>query len=124
MKARVALITGALFLIGGSVASAQNPGGPRPGQFGQRRMARLLQGITLTDQQKAQVDSITAKYRAMMPAFTPGAPPDSVTRAKFREINQQQDSTIRTVLTAEQQKVWDANVAEMRSRVRRPPGDQ
>lgn len=121
MNARLALVTGALLMFGGSVAWAQNPGGP--GQFGQRRMERLLQGITLTDQQKAQVDSINTKYRAMMPAFTPGAPPDSATRAKFREINQQQDSVIRTILTADQQKVWDANVAEMRSRMRRPPGD-
>jgi Spy/CpxP family protein refolding chaperone len=122
MTSRLALLTGALMLVGGSVALAQNPGGPGGQGFGQRRMQRLLQGITLTDQQEAQVDSITAKYRAMMPAFTPGAPPDSATRAKFREVNQQQDSTIRTILTADQQKVWDANVAEMRSRMRRPPG--
>jgi Spy/CpxP family protein refolding chaperone len=120
MKSRFALLTGALLLFGGSPAFAQGPGGP--GGFAQRRMERLLQGITLTAQQKAQLDSITAKYDSMRPAFTPGAPPDSATRAKFREVNQQEDTAIRAILTADQQKVWDANVEQMRSRMRRPGG--
>lgn len=124
MKSRLALLTGALMLFGGSVALAQRPGGPGPQQFGQRRMARLLQGITLTDQQKAQLDSINAKYDSMRPAFTPGTPPDSATRAKFRELNQQEDTAVRAILTPDQQKVWDTNVEQMRSRMRRPPGSR
>ena len=120
MKSRLALLTGALLLFGGSSAFAQGPGGP--GGFAQRRMQRLLQGITLTDQQKSQFDSITAKYDSMRPAFTPGTPPDSATRAKFRDVMQQEDAALRTVLTADQQKVWDTNVEQMRSRMRRPGG--
>jgi Spy/CpxP family protein refolding chaperone len=121
MKARLAILTGALMLLGGSLAVAQGPG---PGGFAQRRMQALLQGITLTDQQKTQVDSITKSYEAMRPAFTPGERPDSATRAKMREVNQQQDAAIRAILTADQQKVWDANVAQMQTRMRRPPGGQ
>lgn len=124
MRSRLAVLTTALALLGSSVALAQNPGGPPgPGGFAARRMQRLLQGITLTPEQQAKVDSITARYAAQMPAFTPGAPPDSATRAKFRDLNEKEDAEIRAVLTADQQKTWDANVEQMRSRMqRRPPG--
>jgi Spy/CpxP family protein refolding chaperone len=122
MRPRTALFTVALLLLSTSVAAAQRPGGPGGQGFGQRRMSRLLQGITLTSDQQTQVDSIVAQYQTQMPAFTPGSPPDQATRDKMRAVLQQQDSTIRTVLTADQQKVWDANLAQMRSR-RRPPGN-
>ncbi|HXJ29723.1 MAG TPA: hypothetical protein VNG35_03745 [Gemmatimonadales bacterium] len=110
-----------------AVAGAQSPGGDGAGGggggFAGRRMQRLLQGITLTAQQQATVDSITAKYRAQMPAFTPGAPPDSATRAKMRALFGNQDEEIRAVLTPDQQKVWDQNVTEMRNRMQqRAPG--
>ena len=82
------------------------------------------QGITLNAEQ-AKVDSITAKYRGQMPAFTPGTPPDSATRAKMRELFGNQDEEIRALLTPDQQKVWDQNVTEMRNRMQqRAPGDR
>jgi Spy/CpxP family protein refolding chaperone len=88
-------------------------------------MQRLLQGITLTSVQQAKVDSITAKYRAQMPPFTPGSPPDSATRAKMRALFGNQDEEIRAVLTPDQQKVWDQNVTEMRNRMQqRAPGER
>jgi Spy/CpxP family protein refolding chaperone len=119
----------ALVLLGSSVASAQAggaPGGPAgPGGFAARRMQRLMQGITLTPEQQAKVDSITARYSAQMPAFTPGVMPDSATRAKMRDLNANQDVEIRTVLTPDQQKVFDANVAQMRARMQqRAPGNR
>jgi Spy/CpxP family protein refolding chaperone len=118
MRSRFALLTGALLLLGSTAALAQNPGGgPGPGGFAARRMQRLLQGITLTPDQQAKVDSITARYSAQMPAFTPGSFPDSATRAKMRDLNEHQDAEIRTLLTADQQKVWDDNVAQMRARM-------
>ena len=123
MRLRLAILTGALVLLGSSVALAQ--GAPGPGGFAARRMQRLLQGITLTPEQQAKVDSITARYAAQMPAFTPGAPPDSVTRAKMRDLNQKQDAEVRALLTPEQQKTWDANIEQMRSRMQqRPPGNR
>ena len=126
MRSRLAMLTSALVLLGSSVALAQNPGGPPgAGGFAARRMQRLLQGITLTPEQQTKVDSITARYASQMPAFTPGAPPDSATRAKMRDLYQKQDAEVRAVLTADQQKTWDANVEQMRSRMQqRPPGNR
>ncbi|HMA41364.1 MAG TPA: Spy/CpxP family protein refolding chaperone [Gemmatimonadales bacterium] len=122
MRLRLAVLTSALVLLGSSVALAQ--GAPGPGGFAARRMQRLLTGITLTPEQQTKVDSITARYAAQMPAFTPGAPPDSTTRAKMRDLNQKQDGEVRALLTADQQKVWDANVEAMRNRMQRPPGNR
>jgi Spy/CpxP family protein refolding chaperone len=95
------------------------------GGFAQRRMQRLLQGITLTPDQQAKVDSISAKYQAQMPPFTPGTPPDSATRNKMRSLLGNQDEEIRALLTPDQQKVWDQNVTEMRNRMmQRAPGNR
>ncbi|HET9707485.1 MAG TPA: hypothetical protein VFP39_04190 [Gemmatimonadales bacterium] len=125
-KKFVALCIG-LTLAAVAVAGAQSPGGQSGGGggFAGRRLQRLLQGITLTAPQQAKVDSITAKYRAQMPPFTPGTPPDSATRAKMRTLFGNQDEEIRTLLTPDQQKVWDQNVTEMRNRMQqRAPGNR
>lgn len=91
------------------------------GQGGQGRgMQMVMQGITLTDKQKASVDSIQQAYRAQMPAMTPGMQPDSATRAKRMGVMQNQYAAIRTVLTADQQKVFDKNLADMRANMGRP----
>ena len=119
MSRLVTLCTGLMFAA--TVAVAQAPGGG----FAGRRMERLLQGITLTAEQQAKVDSITAKYRAQMPPFTPGTLPDSATRAKMRTLFGNQDEEIRALLTSDQQKVWDQNVTEMRNRMQqRAPGNR
>jgi Spy/CpxP family protein refolding chaperone len=93
-----------------SPAHAQNPSGRGPG----RRMELLFRDITLTAAQQAKVDSIREHYRAQMPSFTPGSPPDSATREKIRGLFRRQVDDIRAVLTADQQKTFDKNVAEMR----------
>ena len=123
MKVRLALFSIALVALSATAASAQNPppGGPGgPGGMGNRRMQVMLTGITLTAPQQARVDSITAAFRAQMPAFTPGAPPDSAAMAQRRTLSARQDSTIRTLLTPEQQAVWDRNAEQARSMQRRP----
>src|SRR3989449_6528255 len=74
-------------------------------------MEGLLRGITLTPAQQAQVDSIREHYRSQMPAFTPGSPPDSATREKMREHFRHMTEDIRAVLTPDQQKVYDKNLA-------------
>ena len=91
------------------------------GQGGQGRgMQMVMQGITLTDKQKTSVDSIQQAYRAQMPAMTPGTPPDSATRAKRMDVMQKQYAAIRSVLTADQQKVFDKNLEDMRANMNRP----
>jgi len=110
-----------------ALAGAQSPGGGGGGGggFAGRRMQRLTQGITLTAEQQAKVDSITAKYTAQLPPFTPGTPPDSATRAKMRTLFGNQDEEIRALLTPDQQKVWDQNLTAMRNRMQqRSPGNR
>ena len=114
-----ATVAAAALVLMASTAFAQNPpAGPGPGPQGgaERRMEMLFKGITLTPAQRAQIDSIRARYRGQMPAFTPGAAPDSATRQKMREQFQRHNAEIRAVLTPDQQKVWDQNLAEMRAR--------
>ena len=127
MFRRIAVAVTVLAL-GAGAAVAQNPpqgpgqGGPGggPAAFAARRMQALLQGITVTPAQQARMDSIVAAFSAQMPAFTPGQMPDSASRARRRELTVRQDSTVRAVLTPEQQQVWDRNAANMPQR--RPGG--
>ena len=97
-------------------AYAQGGGGQGRG----RQMEMLMQGITLSDAQKASVDSIGQVYRALMPPTQQGTPPDSATRAKRMEVMQKQFAAVRGVLTPEQQKVFDKNLEDMRANMARP----
>jgi len=119
MRVRIPFAAASMLALAASAALAQTP--PRgPGPGGGRRMEGLLRGITLTPAQQAQVDSIREHYRSQMPAFTPGSPPDSATREKMREHFRHMVDDIRAVLTPDQQKVWDRNMAQMSER--RPGG--
>ena len=110
-------LLGALLTFAVPAAYAQGGGGGGRG----RQMEMLMQGITLTDAQKAQVDSIGQAYRAQMPAMTPGQPMDSAGRAKRMEVMQKQFAEVRQVLTADQQKVFDKNLEDMRARMSQRP---
>src|ERR1043166_7158803 len=122
MRLRLALVSAAVVLLAGAPgpASAQaapeggGMGGPRRQGFGEGPMQMLLKDITLSPEQQAKIDSIRARYRAQLPAFPPGGPPDSATREKMRDVLRHEDDEMRAVLTADQQKTWDHNVAEMR----------
>jgi Spy/CpxP family protein refolding chaperone len=121
MKLRTTLASAALLALSATVALAQNPPGPPPGggmgmrQGGPgRRLQMLLNGITLTAQQQARVDSIEAKYQPQMRAlFTPGQRPDSAAQARMTDLRNSENVEIRAVLTPDQQKVFDTNVSAM-----------
>ena len=114
---RIFAVLAALFAFAAPAAQAQGGGG----QGGRgRAMEMLMQGITLTDVQKASVDSIGQVFRAQMPPMQQGTPPDSATRAKRMEIAQKQYAAVRTVLTPDQQKVFDKNLADMRANMGQP----
>lgn len=117
---RLFALIGALVILAAPSAFAQGGGQPGQGQGRGRQMEMLMQGITLTDAQKASVDSIVQVYRAQMPAMTPGQPPDSATRAKRMEVMQKQIADVRAVLTKEQQVTFDKNVETMRQNMGRP----
>jgi Spy/CpxP family protein refolding chaperone len=91
--ARIATLAIALCAASASIASAQRPDSTMQG--GRRGMGpNLLEGITLTDAQQAQV----------------------------KAIRDAETADIRAVLTADQQKVLDKNVVSMRERMaNRPP---
>lgn len=96
----------------------RGPGGPGM-RGGPGRDMRMFEGITLSDAQRATVDSIRTSYRSrMMEARQSGGD-----RAHFRQMMQEQFAAIRAVLTPEQQATFDKNVERMRSeRGRRGPG--
>ncbi len=79
----------------------------------------ILQGITLTEAQKAQQKAIREKYAPQMmklrkDAETTGAPMD---QARLSEIRTAQTAELRAILTAEQQVIFDRNTAEMKARM-------
>lgn len=123
---RISALGAALVLAIAPMANAQ-AGGGRGGNGGGRGGARmtemLFKGIDLTDAEKAAIDSIQTAYRAKMPARTPGQAPDPSARAAMRETMQKETADLRTVLTPDQQKVFDKNVEEMRSRQRNRSGN-
>jgi Spy/CpxP family protein refolding chaperone len=118
-------IAGVAFLGVASVATAQSPQGAPDGphmgrQSGMSKM--LFNGIELTDAQKAQVEQINQKYKAQREALRPAGgqmqgPPDDATRAKMDAIRTQAHAEYRGFLNADQQKIFDQNVAEMKSRM-------
>jgi Spy/CpxP family protein refolding chaperone len=115
---RVATLAVALCAGVTSVSAAQAPDqqGERPG----RGMGgRILDGITLTDAQKAQQKVIREKYAPQMmqvrkTAETTGTPPDE---AKMADLRAAQMAELRAILTGEQQVIFDRNVAELKARM-------
>jgi len=93
----------------------------------------LLRGVSLTDAQKQQVKAIQQKYagerRTLAEQLRPAGAtagqrvrPDSAQRAAFqtqvRSLREKQLAVVRGVLTSEQQKTFDANVASFRDRAK------
>jgi Spy/CpxP family protein refolding chaperone len=98
-----------------------------------------LRGIQLTDAQRTQVTAIQKKYQDQFKAMRDSAKPApnvardakqdrdtaaaraafsrmQALRARMEQLQAQQRSEIRAVLTAEQQKTFDQNVTEMQAR--------
>jgi Spy/CpxP family protein refolding chaperone len=107
-----------------SVAAAQG----QPAPQGQGEMRRgggmggmLLKDITLTDAQKAQIKTIREKYLPQQMELRKAAQaqggPDEATRTKMTDLQEKQAAEIRAILTADQQKVFDSNLKEMRDRM-------
>ena len=124
MKAiRIATLAAALCVGMTSIAAAQ--GQPEPqgqGGRGGGMGGMLLKDITLTDAQKDQIKTIREKYLPQQmelrkAAQATGTAPDEATRAKMMDLQEKQAADIRALLTADQQKVFDTNLKEMRDRM-------
>ena len=121
-------VAGLALCASASVAGAQSTTqgheghGAKPGTMGEkgqkgRGHSMLLKGITLTTDQQAKLDAMMAKHHEARAAASPdGSRPDAAGRAKMRAEMEKHYGEIRTLLTADQQKVFDANIAEMKAR--------
>ena len=126
MKKLHVLVLAGLMMGSASVATAQEA--QAQGQSrGNRGGGMLMQGITLTVEQQAAMDSIAAKYetqrRAIVADQTIEGP---AKRTKVRELMDKQQEEIKCILTAEQKTVFEKNVADMQARMQqraaqRPP---
>jgi Spy/CpxP family protein refolding chaperone len=122
-RAAVQLVAAASFVaVAVSQASAQAvskdpPAGQPPaggGMGGGRNMnAMLFEGITLTADQQTKVDSIQGAYRTQMQAMGRPQQGDTTGMGARLKLRADQNAAIRGVLTAEQQKTFDANLAKM-----------
>jgi Spy/CpxP family protein refolding chaperone len=128
MKKLQALVVAALLMGSASIASAQEPQ-PQPqgaGRgMGRGGMQAMMQGITLTAEQQAKVDSIGRKYMAQRQEMMQDQSMDQdARRAKMREMMTKQQDEIKAVLTAEQRTVYEKNVADMQARMQQQGGGQ
>jgi Spy/CpxP family protein refolding chaperone len=115
----VALLAGSA-AVAGAQAATQAPtqqGGPGGGRRG---MNRSLNGIELTEAQKAKVAEIDAKYAPELQAIREsmqGGGDRAEAFAKMQAVNEKRNPEIRAVLTAEQQAIFDKNLAEQKARM-------
>ncbi len=102
-------------------AAGQPPagGGRGMGGGGARQLQMMMEGITLSPAQQAQVDSITKAYAAKMPAMSQDMSQED--RQKMRQMNMERTAAIKAVLSADQQKTWDANMEKMRANMPQRP---
>ena len=127
MRAVRLVMAAALIAVASTTAAAQGGQGQGQGMTPEQRQARqnemLFKGITLTEVQKTKIDSIQVAARtANQTLMQGGGMQDPATREKMMEARRKTMADIRAVLTAEQQVVFDKNVAEMpQGRGQRPP---
>jgi Spy/CpxP family protein refolding chaperone len=117
---RATLTLSALVAVSAAVAHAQpvtkDPAGQPPAGAGRgqggRGMQALFEGITLTEAQQKSVDSLNTAFREKAQAAGQGA--------DRRAMMEERTKAIKTILTPEQAKTYDANVEKMRAN--RPGG--
>ena len=108
---RIAALVAVIVLGGASIAHAQGPQGGR---------GRNLQmnGIELTEVQKAKVEEIQKKYQPEMMALRSdmmnGGDRTEVMK-KVMTLSEKSAAEIRAILTPDQQVVFDKNIAERRA---------
>jgi Spy/CpxP family protein refolding chaperone len=119
----IRFITAAALVLIASTASAQGGQGMTPEQRQARQNEMLFKDITLTEVQKAKIDTIQVKAREASAALMQsGGMQDSATRATMMANRTKTMADVRAVLTAEQQVVFDKNLAAMpQGGGRRPP---
>lgn len=125
MKTPLRLAVAAFALaLASAPAQAQPPGGRggNPQEMMARQRERLFEGITLTDAQKVQVDTLYAQQlRRQQELMQGGMGPDM--RERMQAMRAEHNEAIRKVLTKEQVEQFEKNLAAM-PQGRRPPGSR
>ena len=120
---KLQLVLAALLLVATTTTASAQEGQRRVA--GGNRMTALLQGITLTAEQQAKVDTIAQKANAAMQAVRADATLGEGRRAKIMELMDKQTEDVKCLLTEDQRKVFEKNSADMQARVQqgggRPP---
>lgn len=129
----------------GEMRRGQRPRGERGMRMGREGMPGLLRGIELTQAQRDQVKTINEKYRAEFQTLRQSLQPDmkavrearqrgdtaaaraawdrnTVGREKMQALMEKQRTELRGVLTADQQKTFDANAQQVRTRMEKRGG--
>ena len=107
-------------------AMAQQGGGGmgmrmNPEQMATRTSDRLMTGVTLTATETDSVKAIDTRFASGVQSAMGGTD----MRAKMTELRKTQQTELRGILTADQQKVFDKNVEEMeKARTNRPARPQ
>ena len=119
MKA-IRIATLAIALCAGITSVSAAQGQSAPSKQGHGSMGgKLLEGITLTDAQKEQVKVIREKYVPQLVQLRKAEQaigrPDEATRAQMVDLKNKQAAEIRAILTADQQAIFDRNLAEQKS---------
>lgn len=123
MKA-IRIATLAIALCAGITSVGAAQGQPEQSKQGKGEMRRgmggmLLKDITLTDAQKAQVKAIREKYLPQMVQLRKAGQAvgglDEASRAQMADLQSKQAAEIRVILTADQQAIFDRNLAEMKA---------
>ena len=123
---RLSIVAAAALLASAApTLSAQDqPGGGRQGGGRGNQMAMLMQGITLSAEQQVKTDSVSQKYTGERQKLMQDQTMEmSARREKMMEMNTRMREEIKVILTDEQKKVFDKNVADMAARMGggRPP---
>ena len=123
-KLQMALVA-VMLTMSASVAVAQDAQPQGRGQGGPNMMASLMQGITLSAEQQAKADSVVKKFSDQRAAIRADQSLDQdARRAKSRELMGKQQEELKAILTDDQKKVFEKNVADMQARMQgggRPP---
>ena len=106
------LIIAALLVVGASSFAQNNNDRPQRGDFSpEKRVERLTTQLNLDAKQQEQVKQLYAEQAKNRQAQT------GFSREQMMEERKKTDEKLKTILTPEQLKKWEANQAEMRKRM-------
>lgn len=112
----------------GGGGGGRGMGGAGGAEMQARQRAMMFEGITLTEAQTTQVDSIQAETRTrqqgMMQSAMGGGGDREAMMAQMQEMRTAERTAIRNLLSKEQQEQFDKNIANLPAGRGRPPAQR